>query len=209
MRKSGYSYNLIADKLHVSKSTLSIWLAEIPYTPNTEVIARIGRARARSGEVKHQLKLASYEKAKELAVKDVGTITDRDLFYIGLALYIGEGEKNDVVGVINADPRIIVKSIEWLQKIYDVRMSNFTLAIHLYPDNDPSECLHYWSDITRIPLSQFGKTQVDRRHNKKHGKRGKLPYGTAHLRVKSNGNKDLGVLLSRRIKAAMNLVLDS
>lgn len=208
LRKQGYSYNLIADKHNVSKSTLSLWLADIAYTPNEEVITRIGKARAASGVAKHKQKINSLAQARVLAETDVGKFSNRDLFMIGLALYIGEGEKNNNVGVINADPRIIVTTVKWLQKFYNVPKSNFTLAIHLYPDNNSQASLQYWSKLTKIPTSQFGKTQVDRRPNKQSGKRGKLPHGTAHLRVKAMGNKDFGVLLSRRIKSAMDIVLD-
>jgi hypothetical protein len=208
LRKAGYSYTLIAEKVPVSKSTLSLWLAKIPYTPNQAVIKRIGLARAAAGQSKSLQKISSYSLAEKLAQIDVETVTDRDLFMLGLALYIGEGEKNDNVGVINADPRIIKLAIRWLQKFYNVPKTNFTLAIHLYPDNNTEASLTYWSKVTSLPLDQFGKTQVDRRENKQQGKRSKLPHGTAHLRVRALGNKQLGVLLARRIKAAMDIVLE-
>ena len=41
LRKKGHSYNLISLKLNISKSTLSYWLKEVPYTPNKEVLKRI------------------------------------------------------------------------------------------------------------------------------------------------------------------------
>ena len=207
LRKKGYSYSLISEKIGISKSTLHYWLAEIPYTPNAEVKKRIGKALARSGEVKHKMKMETFRKAKELAIVDVGTMSDKDLFMLGLGIYIGEGEKNENIGVINADPRIIVLIIRWFITICDLDKSHFTLAIHLYPDNDVATCLTYWSKVTGIPHAQFGKTQIDKREKKGTHKRGKLPYGTAHLRVKSNGKKEFGVLLSRRIHAWMNLVL--
>lgn len=207
LRQEGYSYNLIAEKLSVSKSTLSVWLAQVPYTPNEDVVRRIGKARAAMTKAKQEQKLASFSEAAVLAKEDVGNLKKRDLFMVGLALYIGEGEKNENVGIINADPRIILTTMRWLQKCYGVPQENFTLAIHLYSDNNRAASLRYWSEKTNIPLSRFGKTQVDLRPNKKDSKRGKLPHGTAHLRVRSLGNKQFGVLLSRRIIAASNIVL--
>jgi transcriptional regulator with XRE-family HTH domain len=207
LRQEGYSYNLIAEKLSVSKSTLSVWLSQMPYTPNEAVIRRIGKARAAMTKAKQDQKLSSYNEAAILARADIGKVEKRDLFMIGLALYIGEGEKNQNVGIINADPRIILTTMRWLQKCYGVPQENFTLAIHLYSDNNRSASLQYWSEMTNIPLALFGKTQIDLRPNKKDSKRGKLPHGTAHLRVRSLGNKQFGVLLSRRIKAAADIVL--
>ena len=207
LREQGYSYNLIIEKVPVSKSTLSVWLAEIPYTPNKTVLNRIGNSRAAATKAKHKLKLQSYEDAMLLAKSDVKKVSLRDLSMLGLALYIGEGQKNDTVGIINSDPRVITLAMRWLQKCYGVPQENFTLAIHLYSDNNRAASLKYWSEQTGIPQSQFGKTQTDLRPNKKGSKRGKLPHGTAHLRVKALGNKQHGVLLSRRIKAAMDIVL--
>lgn len=207
LRKQGYSYNLITAKIPVSKSTLSVWLAQIPYTPNQVVLDRIGNSRAAATKAKHELKLQSYAEAKLLAKTDTGTISRRDLFMLGVALYIGEGQKNDTVGIINSDPRVITLAMRWLQECYRVPLESFTLAIHLYSDNNRLASLRYWSEQTDIPQSQFGKTQIDLRPNKKGSKRGKLPHGTAHLRVKALGNKRHGVLLARRIKAAMDIVL--
>lgn len=207
LRKEGHSYNYIVDKVFVSKSTLHHWLADIPYTPNKETIARIGKARAKSGEVKSRIKRESIERARNEAKKDIGNVSKRDLFMLGLGLYIGEGSKTgEHIRIINSNPEIIKISIIWFEEICGVRKHNFSLAIHLYPDNDIEESLGYWRRITGIPRNQFGKTQVDKRVGKKMGKRGKLPHGTAHLSVRSCGNKDFGVFLSRKIDAWMKEV---
>lgn len=207
LRSQGYSYNLIADKTGVSKSTLHGWLAQVPYTPNAEVTERIGRGRAKATETKHKQKLARFKIAQKNAQNDIKRLTKRDRFMFGLAIYLGEGEKNENVGIINSDPNIVVFMIGWLEEHYGVGVDNLTLAIHLYPDNNTAACLQFWSEMTGIPRKQFGKTQIDRRKNKKLGKRGKLPYGTAHLRVRSSGRKEFGVLLARRIKIATDMVL--
>jgi len=208
LRKAGYSYNLIAEKVNVSKSTLSLWLTEVPYQPNEIVMKRLGNARAAVSLSKHKQKIANLEKARQLAQEDVGQSTDRDLFMFGLAIYLGEGEKNSNVGVINANSKIIVTTMRWLERFYQVPKSSFTLAIHLYPDSKIRDSLEYWSKQTGIHIKQFGKTQIDRRPNKRSGKRRKLPHGTAHLRVRASGNKNHGVLLSRRIQAAADIVLE-
>src|SRR3989338_5634425 len=64
LREKGHSYQYIAKKIKVSKSTLSSWLSEIPYIPNEETIDRIGKARARAGQVKSQQKISSILNAR-------------------------------------------------------------------------------------------------------------------------------------------------
>ncbi|MDD5463573.1 MAG: helix-turn-helix domain-containing protein [Candidatus Moranbacteria bacterium] len=200
LRKKGDSYSLIVEKLGVSKSTLSSWLKEIPYKPSKEVWERIQSGPLKSGMMKHNKKVADIARIKKAAKKELGIITERDLWMLGLGLYLGEGTKSyEIVRIINSDPLIVRMSIQWFKKICKLSNSNITIAIHLYPDNDIQESLTYWSKKVNIPLSQFRKTQVDRRLEKSKMKKRKLPHGTAHVTITSNGNPDFGVNLHRKI----------
>jgi hypothetical protein len=207
LRSQGYSYNLISSKLGVSKSTLHYWLADRPYRANSVVLERIIIGRERAAKTKNRKKLLTFKEASSYARTNTGRLSSKELLMLGIGLYIGEGQKNETVGVINSDPRVINLAIHWLTECFGVEVKNLTLAIHLYPDNNIKRCLRFWSDTTKIPPAQFGKTQIDGRVGKTSLKRGKLPYGTAHLRVKALGNKDFGVVLSRRIHALMHEVL--
>ncbi|HEC30599.1 MAG TPA: hypothetical protein ENI66_01120 [Candidatus Yonathbacteria bacterium] len=209
LRKDGHSYNYIADKTGASKGTLNCWLSDIPYIPNNETISRIGKARAKSGEVKSLQKLNSIKMARREAKNEINFVSKRDLFMLGLALYIGEGSKSyGIIRVINANPKVIKFMIKWFKEIFGMSDENFAIRLHLYPDNNEKECLDFWSEKTDLSALQFQKTQIDRRKNKKLSKRGKLPYGTAHLSVKSCGNKRYGVFLARKIDAYTREVFD-
>jgi len=81
------------------------------------------------------------------------------------------------------------------------------VRLHLYPDSNKKESIEYWSKSINIPINQFSKPTIDVRTNKKSSNNGKLPFGTAHVSIKSLGNKDLGVYLHRRIIAWINRVL--
>lgn len=208
LRKDGYSYNYISDKTGVSKSTLSGWLSGIPYTPNKTIIERIGKARAASGYAKSKQKLESFKNAAKEAKKEIREITKRDLFMLGIGIYIGEGAKtNDIVRVINADPKIIKFAVKWFEQACGLSRNNFRIRLHLYPDNNIKECIKFWSNSSGVPINQFQRTYIDLRENKKMFKRGKLPHGTAHLSVRSNGKKEFGVFLARKINAWIGEVL--
>ncbi|MEK7140702.1 MAG: hypothetical protein AAB815_02850 [Patescibacteria group bacterium] len=208
LRKEGNSYNYISQKTGISKSTLSAWLSSVSYTPNQATIDRIGKARAASGRVKARMKMASIEKAGEEAKKDIGEISKRDLFMLGIGIYIGEGTKtHNIVRVINADPKIIKFIITWFEKVCGLSKENFRIRLHLYPDNRVKQSVKFWSNASGIPFRQFHKTYIDIRKNKKMFKRGKLPYGTAHLSIRSNGKKEFGVFLARKINGWIKEVL--
>ena len=87
LRKGGHSYNHISGVLKISKSTLSDWLADVPYTPNEETIDRIGMARAASGEAKSKIRRASIFEAGIAAKRELGRVSRRGLFMLGLGFY--------------------------------------------------------------------------------------------------------------------------
>lgn len=159
LRKQGYSYNLIGQEIAVSKSTLSLWLANVPYTPNSAVINRVRGSILHALEWHRKNKKQSLEKAHDAAVRKLGALSPNNLFMLGLGVYIGEGSKTrDLVRIINSDPQVICLAIRWFEESFGLNKEHFSLAIHLYPDNNIGEALTFWSNVTGIPLSQFGKT---------------------------------------------------
>ena len=208
LRKAGHSYNYIASQVAVSKGTLAVWLADVPYTPNQETIARIGKARAASGEAKSRLKRESIRLASEEARVDIGKVTTRDLFMLGLGLYIGEGAKStEQVVFVNSNPAILKLMIRWFREVVGLKERNIKIRLHVYPDCDVRKSVRFWSEQTQIPTHQFLKTQVDWRKDKKTAKLGKLPHGTAHLTVNALGEKRFGAFLARKVIAWSDQVL--
>jgi hypothetical protein len=201
LRKSGHSYSYISKLTGISKSTLSDWLTGLPYTPNKKTLEAIGKARLAANLAKNKEKQKSILKAIEEAKNEMGPLSKRDIFMLGLGVYLGEGTKgHNIIRIINANPQIIQLTIKWFQNM-GLNMDNFAIRIYLYPDSDIEQSLQYWSNITKIPRSQFYNVQIDKRQNKSLKKKGKLPFGTAHLCIKSNGNKKFGAFLSRKISA--------
>jgi arsenate reductase-like glutaredoxin family protein len=199
---------MISAKTGISKGTLSDWLSEMEFVPNNEVIERIGRARTASVLAQQQRKLKSLALAHSMAAKDIQAISKRDLLMLGLGVYIGEGSKTGgITRIVNSNPLIIKLTLKWFREVFGVTVKNFKVRIHLYPDNDIKKTLQYWSRQLNIPLKQFQKTQVDTRRGKKMFKRGKLPYGTAHVTVQSMGKPEHGVFLQRRINAWIEKVM--
>ena len=154
----------------------------------------------KTAESKRKKMLDNIWTMKQLAKKEIGKLSDRDLFILGVGLYLGDGVKtHENVRIINSDPEIIKIAVRWFREVCGFKTKNFTPSMHLYPDNDVEKTLNYWSRITGIPKKQFYKTQIDRRSNKSEKKKRKLPHGTLHLKTKSFGKKKFGKSLHRRI----------
>lgn len=188
LRKAGYSYNMISKKISVAKSTLSDWLTDIPFIPNKEVIKRVGEAKLKSALYKQKIKFENIAEMKREAIRDVGKLSSRDLFMLGIGLYLGEGSKShEEVRIVNADPTIIKLSINWLREFGGVRKEHLRASVHGYPDHNINELVNFWSKELHIPVKQFIKTQIDTRLNKSAIKRRKLPFGTIHVYVRGGG----------------------
>ena len=93
LRKEGMSYSEIKNRLSISKSTLSLWLRDLPLSDQriSELRdnnpKRIERYRNTMNQKREEKILQSYEQAKH----KLGKILKRDLFVGGIFLYMGEG----------------------------------------------------------------------------------------------------------------------
>jgi len=209
LRKEGNSYSFIASKIKVAKSTLSDWLKDVPFVPNELTIKKIENNNERIVAIKRVDKAQSVKLASGYAIDNVGDFSKRDDFVFGLGVYLGEGSKTGgYTRISNSDPRIIKFSINWFKKHFGLDDSNFRVRIHIYPDNDEGEVLSFWIRTLGLKKKSFFQSYVDKRLDKKKSRVGVLPYGTAHLSVVSNGRKDFGVLLQRKIIASIDFILN-
>jgi hypothetical protein len=207
LRKEGYSYPYISTATGLSKSTLSGWLTDIVYTPNSATIAAFGKARAAATKRKAEIRQENFKGIREEAARDIGKIDKRDIFMFGLGLYLGEGAKtHNGVNIANADPKVIRLAVGWFKGM-GIEMHQLSPRIHVYPDSNVRQCIEFWSKSSGIPVNQFQKTYIDIRTNKKYKKTGKLPFGTLYLAVRSKGKKEHGVALFRKIQAWNEVVL--
>ncbi len=163
LRKKGYSYSQIKSAIGVSKGTLSEWLR--PYPLSTE---RINELRANSPQrieryrntmaKKRQVKLdLAFEKAK----KDIGTLSERELFIFGFALYWAEGGKTRMgsMALGNTDPSMLKFFMKWLN-LLGVPKSKLRIKLHLYKDMDKEKAISYWKKTLGVSTSNFIKPYI-------------------------------------------------
>lgn len=163
LRKKGYSYSQIKAKLGLSKGTLSEWLRPFPLSPerikelNANSPIRIEKYRNTMAR-KRQLKL---DNAFQIAKKDIGDFTKRELFIFGFVLYWAEGAKTRVSSVAlgNTDPAMLKFFIKWL-KLLGVPKDKLTIKLHLYKDMNKKKTISFWCKILNVKSSQFIKPYV-------------------------------------------------
>ncbi|MDO8562048.1 MAG: hypothetical protein Q7S05_04485 [bacterium] len=188
LRAEGYSMNEIVRLLNVSKSSVSLWVRDVKLTV---------RQRKRLSENGHTLEVIEKRRTMRLyneftsrqvtfraATDAISRISDRDLFFLGLALYAGEGAKYSRGNVCfyNSDPRLVQVMVKYFKRVCGVKDKKFKGHVLLHPHLDARKAEQYWSKISGIPLSQFQKTS--QQHNKaSKGKKDSLPMGTFMIGV--------------------------
>ena len=184
MRKEGASYSQIKDKLKVSKSSLSLWLHDMPLPEkrlrelrdwNAVRIERFSNTMRRKREDR-------WAEVRKRAKKDMGSLSRRELLIAGLFLYWGEGGKTMLAStsVSNTDPAMLRFFIRWLE-LLGVSKNRLRVHIHLYADMDIKEELQFWSKALNLPSTSFTKPYIKNSNRAGLSYRQKFTHGTCNV----------------------------
>ena len=197
LRKSGKSIGEVAKELCQPKSTVSYWCKDILLTEK-QILAIQKRHKSssvetllKSSEKQRRRRLDNEKIDKELGQKRVGTVSNRDLFMLGLGLYWGEGYKykHAEFGFTNSDPNMIVVYIQWLKMVFGVNVKDLLLrvSINIAHKNRISKIEQFWQKVTDTTPEQFSRPSYIKTNQKKKFSDNSSYFGT--LRVKVRGGK--------------------
>lgn len=157
LRAEAWTLQEIATELGVARSSVSLWVRDVPFTPKPRKDANHGARAERSNRLR-QRKLAEIAETAALGRRWIGDLSDRDLLIAGTMLYAGEGAKTDgCVKLANSDPRMIAMHCRWLRRFFDVDESRLRVHLYLHAGLDLDAANAFWSDLTAIPTAQFAK----------------------------------------------------
>ncbi len=177
MRLAGASYSQIKTRIPVSKSSLSLWLRDMPLSE-----ARVRELRdfsatriERYRETRRRTREDRWALVRLKATRDIGLLNERELLLTGLFLYWGEGGKTKpgTTSISNSDPAMILFFMRWLA-LLGVPKGKLRVHVHLYSDMDIAFELTYWSNMLALPLSAFRKPYI------KESKRAGITYFQRH-----------------------------
>lgn len=161
LRAQGWTYKEICAELGVSKSSVSLWCRDVPvddavWAKRVRSNKRYGaRTRANALSVRRQQQI---DRLRADAIARIDQLSDRDLLVSGTALYAAEGSKTDGSVVFpNSDPRMIAFFLLWLRRFFSVDESRLRLRLYLHEGLDIDAANEFWSQLTAIPMTQFGK----------------------------------------------------
>jgi hypothetical protein len=165
LRKKGFSYKEILREVAVAKSSLSLWLKDLPLTKKEKQYLKvrkesnISRGRIKAASVLHQNRLLRERRflveAKELFKEQ----QFNPLFHTGVALYWAEGAKRSTVfHFVNSDAEMINIMLNWIEKFTQHSRLDLGYRLYIQMPYANQHCEEWWAEELRVPLSKFKKT---------------------------------------------------
>jgi len=197
LRHEGFSYREILKEVRVSKSTLSLWLRGVGLSSKQKqrlTDKKIASA-LKGAHKKKEIRINSTNKIKKEAKKQIGKLSERELWLIGIALYWGEGSKEkdyrpgSGLQFSNSDPYMIKLFICWLLRVIKIPKEKiyFEIYIHKNHKNNINRSIAHWSNYTGFSKNIFNHIYYKKNKIKTNRKNTKNNYfGLLRIRVKNS-----------------------
>ena len=163
LRKLGRSYGEISREIGIAKSSLSYWLKDIALKPEykkkfyTKRIINLSMGSKSQKERRSREVEAILKQSKE---EIVGNISKETFKFIGIALYWAEGSKGKGLRITNSDPYLILFMVSWFEKVFGIKPNSLKAWLNIYQQQDNEKIKKFWSDVTGIPIGNFGKSYI-------------------------------------------------
>lgn|SRR5680860_148133 len=205
LRKQGLSLSEVLKEIPVAKSTLSLWFKSVG-------LSKAQKQRLTEKRIKSALKGAMVRKKQRIDLtdkiyseseKEIGSISKRDLWLIGIALYWAEGSKEKDYSpgsgakFSNSDPVMVKLFLLWLCRCCNISKKDIVFEIYIH-DGDKKrvkEVITYWSKQTGVSENRFDRIYYKRdKINTKRKNIGALYFGVLRVNIKRSST------LVRKIK---------
>ncbi|NCN99787.1 helix-turn-helix domain-containing protein [Candidatus Falkowbacteria bacterium] len=214
LRKEGHSYSEILREVHVTKSTLSLWLRKIGLSraQRQRLTDKKMAAMRRGWEKRRQTRILLTARIKNKAHLEIGKVNKRELWLLGAALYWAEGSKQKEhcvstrVIFSNSDPFMIKVFLVWLQECCHVNSEDILFSIYFHESalHEKQKIQQYWSQVTGFSIFKFKQIFLKRHKVNTNRKNiGKDYFGLLKIIVKKSTN------LNRKISGWVEGIYDN
>lgn len=172
LREQGLDYNRIAAELGVSKSSVSLWVRDMPRPDRLsyeECRKRAAEGVHRYWDAERPAREAQREAVRAAAATEIGALTQRELLIAGAIAYWCEGCKSKAhyrrehVQFINSDQGLILMFLRFLDAAgVGKDRIRYRVAIHERADVDAAQ--RFWVHVTGADPAHFHKPTL-KQHN--------------------------------------------
>ncbi len=172
--KSGRTYSEIQKEFTVPKSTISNWVTSEGIIHNrTRQFEHLAKARIKAVHKIHCNKNARLALAEDNANKELLSISLENVAlqkaFLSM-LYWAEGSKSPKSGAftfVNTDPVLLTLYVTMLRNTYPIEEGRFRIGLQIHKYHNLEEVTDFWSELLKIPKSQFWKIYVKKRSEHK------------------------------------------
>ncbi|GGY11572.1 hypothetical protein [Streptomyces minutiscleroticus] len=171
LRLQGWTYDRIQLELGCSKSSISLWVRDLPRPERRDPSEQARIAGRKRWD--HELAVRDEERrrTKQASAAEVGDLSERELFLLGVGLYWAEGGKDkpydrrENVTFVNSDPGMIEVFLRWLD-LMGVERDRVRYCVMIHENADVAAAERYWADLVGAERTSFNKTTL-KKHNPK------------------------------------------
>ncbi|MGQ4515188.1 hypothetical protein [Streptomyces sp. DW26H14] len=171
LRLKGLTYDQIQAELGCSKSSISLWVRDLPRPARRDPKEQASLAARKRWD--HELAIRDEERTrtKEAAKAEIGRLTDRELFMAGVALYWAEGSKDkpyarrEILQFINSDPDVIRFYLSWLE-LLGVERARMRFRVCIHESADVAEAERFWARLAGVEPGSLQRATL-KKHNPK------------------------------------------
>lgn len=204
LRRKGFSIKEISKKLHVSPGSVSLWCQSVILTTSQKsalekkryLAGQVGRQKG--ADMNRAKRASALTLAKEQAESQVKEISNRELFYLGLGIYWGEGVKSRTgqATVVNSDPRILRVMLRWFVECMGVNKEDFRPYVYISEAHRSRESIimKYWAKVLDLSSRQFKTPIYLAQRPKQKYENHDTYYGVVALRVVKSTNLKYRIL---------------
>ncbi|MFJ2742653.1 hypothetical protein ACIO3O_23640 [Streptomyces sp. NPDC087440] len=194
LRLKGMTYDQIQVELGCSKSSISLWVRDLPKPERRRSSEEASAIAKRGWEATMRRREEDRQRTKRQAGSETCTMNDRELFMVGVGLYWAEGTKakahrqQERVTFVNSDPDMIKVFLAWL-KLVDVRPEQIRFYVHIHETADVAAAEQFWADFVGEDFANFGKTSL-KKHNPKTNRKntGDAYHGCLVIQVRQSAD---------------------
>uniref|UniRef100_A0AAU2JP94 Resolvase n=1 Tax=Streptomyces sp. NBC_00049 TaxID=2903617 RepID=A0AAU2JP94_9ACTN len=189
LRLQGMTYDRIQIELGCSKSSISLWVRDLPKPEHRRTPEEASAMAKRGWERTLETRDEERRRAKQEAAAEIENLSERELFILGVGLYWAEGTKDKTydrrerVVFVNSDPDMVRVYLAWLH-LLGVKDEQVRYSVMIHETADIAGAERFWADFVGAGTSRFLKTTV-KRHNPKTIRKntGEKYYGCLAIRV--------------------------
>ncbi len=209
LRLQGWTYDRIQLELGCSKSSISLWVRDLPRPERRDPSEQAKLAARKRWEHELAFRDEGRRRTKAAASREIGTMSQRELLVAGAALYWAEGSKDksyarrETVAFVNSDPGVITLYLAWLTLVgIEPERLQYRVMIHATADVEAAE--RFWAELVGVGVAELQKTTI-KKHNPKTVRKnvGDAYRGCLVIRVSQ------GAELYRRIEGWWSGMVDS